>query len=918
MADADPTSRDRSSSQRQDDLLATKFTLPRSREVLLARSRLTQLLDEGVARPVTLVCTPAGFGKSTLLGEWANQASQSVAWLSLDPADSGPVRFWRYVIRAVDRVSVGLGERVGPSLVAPLLSSQAVVTTLINELQSLDNEIVLVLDDYHVIESSPVHEAMSFLLTHLPAQLRVVIASRSDPPLPLARLRARDELSELRAAEIRFTTEETTAFLHEVWGLDLAPETVAALERRTEGWAAGLQLAALSLRERPDPAAFVDSFSGEHHFVLDYLSEEVLDRQPERVRSFLVETSILDRLTGPLCDALTGRSDGQVVLEELDRANLFLIPLDDLRHWYRFHHLFRDLLQSRLLREREDRVAELHRRAATWCEEHGLIDESIRHALASGDTDRAADLVEANLDETVRLMETATLDRWLSSLPDEAVSSRPRLGLAHAMLEWHRYRLDEVGRLLDRVDHALERHPNPQGLEARTEGGIVADPRAAVALLRAQVEGVRGDADRETAFARSAMGHIAEDERGPHSWARWLLVAAELHRGRMEQAESGFAAMLAEARAADDTSPFLRSCYALGAVQRARGKLGAALSTFREGLEDAAGVGRSAPFHECAAHTGIAHVLYARNELDEALEHATAAAATGRQVADLFVRAISLDALAWIQLALGKPALATASMDEAYSLIPSIPVTRAVFPSAAWRARLLIALGRGREAARWTEERGLTDEDDLSYRQERDHLVLARVLLARHEPTRALTLLDRLEALARSQGREESVIEICVVRALGSTAADRHEDALITVSDALSLASREGYVRVFVDEGPQMAKLLQRLARTLHRELPTALSKDGRDHLNTVVLAFRTSDHGAPAGATLGGIEPLTPRELDVLHLVAAGKRNQEIAGELVITIDTVKRHVSHIFDKLGATNRTEAVLHARDLDLIS
>ncbi|MGH9249633.1 MAG: hypothetical protein ACRD0W_08995 [Acidimicrobiales bacterium] len=371
----------------RDVSLATKVNIPRTRPDRLARARLFQRLDEGMDRALVLVCTPAGFGKTTLLADWAAEATIPVAWLSLDPYDNDPARFWHYVVAALDQVADGLGEHLLP-LLSPTsgTSSRGVATALINYFQARPVEVALILDDYHAIEEAVIHDSLAFLLSHLPPHLHLVISSRSDPPLPLAGLRAGSQLAELRAADLRFTPEESAAFLREVWKLDLPVQTIAALESRTEGWVVGLQLAALSLQGRPDPDAFLESFTGTHRYVLDYLTEEVLERQPDRVRAFLLQTAILERLCGPLCDAVTGDSDGQSTLEELERANLFLVPLDEERRWWRLHHLFADLLRARMVQTQPKLVLELHRRAASWCEQHGLIDEAIRHAVAARDT----------------------------------------------------------------------------------------------------------------------------------------------------------------------------------------------------------------------------------------------------------------------------------------------------------------------------------------------------------------------------------------------------------------------------------------------------------------------------------------------------------------------------------------------------
>jgi LuxR family maltose regulon positive regulatory protein len=387
----------------RDVLLATKLHLPRLRPDLLARPRLIHQLNRAAAHELVLVSTPAGFGKTTLLAEWATASERPVAWLSLDAGDNDPARFWRYVVSAVDRVHAGIGDRVLPLLSAPEQPTpEAVVTVLVNELAAHVGECWLILDDYHVIESRPVHDSLALLLERLPPPAHAVLASRSDPPLPLARLRARGQLAELRAADLRFTPEEVTAVLREIWGLDLPEEGVAALEARTEGWVSGLQLAALALRGAADPARLVQEFAGSHRYVLDYLTEEVLERQPDKVKAFLLETSVLERLTGPLCDAVTGRLDGQRMLEDLERANLFVVPLDEERRWYRYHHLFADLLRARLHPADPDRVPGLHRRAADWAEEHGLIEDAARHALAAGDDVWAARLVERSVDEVLR------------------------------------------------------------------------------------------------------------------------------------------------------------------------------------------------------------------------------------------------------------------------------------------------------------------------------------------------------------------------------------------------------------------------------------------------------------------------------------------------------------------------------------
>ena len=418
----------------QDVLLATKLHVPRPRPEFVPRPRLADRLEEGLARGLVLVCAPAGFGKTALLADWARRGGRPVAWLSLDAADNDPARFWRHAVAAVGQACPGIGELPGPQP-GPLApsSSDGLVTAMINELaaaQAAEDEVVLVLDDYHMIDSQPVHGSLLFLAENLPPGLRLVLASRSDPPLPLARLRARGQLAELRAAELRFTAEEAAALLREAIGADLPGAAVAALAARTEGWAAGLQLAALSLRGQADAAGFVAAFSGSHRYVLDYLTGEVLERQDDQVREFLLETAVLERLSGPLCDAVTGGAESQAMLEQVERAGLFLLPLDEVRGWWRYHHLFADLLRARLQQERPGRLLALHRAAAAWHEERGLADDALRHALAAGDPAWAARLIERYFDATFLQGQRVTIQRWLAALPACLVRSRPRLGLA--------------------------------------------------------------------------------------------------------------------------------------------------------------------------------------------------------------------------------------------------------------------------------------------------------------------------------------------------------------------------------------------------------------------------------------------------------------------------------------------------------
>src|SRR5580704_12622867 len=601
----------------QDALLATKLHVPRPQPGFVPRPRLVQALSQGLARGRVLICAPAGFGKTSLLADWARSGGRPVAWLGLDAGDNDPARFWRYVVAALDQAQPGIAGRLGPLLGPPAPRSfEGLVTALINELaaQAGRDEVLLVLDDYHLVDSGPVHESVAFLLENLPPGLLLVVSGRADPPLPLARLRARGQLAELRAADLRFTPEEAAALLGEAAGPGLPAAAAETLTARTEGWAAGLQLAGLSLRGRTDAAGFVAAFSGSHRFVLDYLADEVLDGQPEQVRAFLLETSVLERLSGELCDAVTGRAGSQAMLTGIERAGLFLVPLDEVRGWWRYHHLFADLLRARLRAEQPGRVQALHRAAAAWCDEHDLADDAVRHALAAGDAARAARLVERHVETLLGRSEGATLRRWLSALPAESVRHRPRLGLAQAYGAAMSFQTEALEALLDDADRAFaaggdEPYHDPAGRPV----SVLANVPAGIAFLRGTLARLRGDAALAAAYNRQALAHLGEDDWLLRSFVHWNQAAADWLAGRLGAAERGLAEVLAGRPAAEESfAGFLpmRVRYDLGEVQRAQGNLDAALATCQQALDAASQSSEAALTGP--AHVGLAQVLYER------------------------------------------------------------------------------------------------------------------------------------------------------------------------------------------------------------------------------------------------------------------------------------------------------------------
>jgi LuxR family maltose regulon positive regulatory protein len=932
-----------------DPLLATKLHVPRTRRGLVARPRLVHKLTEGLQGELTVVCAPAGFGKTALLADWTQRSGQAVAWLSLDAGDNDPGRFWRHVAAALEGVRAAAGRQPGAVLQSAPGSFPAAVTTLVNDLADAPGKVVLVLDDYHLIESQALHQSLSLLLEHLPAGLRLAVVSRSDPPLALARLRARGQLTEVRAAELRFTQEEAAALLREAVGRDLSEGTVAALAARTEGWAAGLQLAALSLQGREHIAGYAASFSGDHRYVLDYLAEEVLERQPERLRTFLLHTSVLERLCGPLCDAVTGDSDGQRLLETADRANLFLVALDEVRGWWRYHQLFADLLRARLGREQPERLPGLHRAAAAWLEGHGLVEDAIRHALAAGDTAGAAELAERNIEPMLGRGETArwqavslaggnngamlagdageTVTGWLDALPDELVASRPRLCAMRAIQAAIAGQAGTLECWLDTAERAPAATSADDPAEAESvlagwAGSPLADMPGTLAVLRADLARLRGDADQAIRLARQVLDVLPVGERVLRFNAEWNLARAHWVNGDLGRAEHALAELIADAQAAREYYLTLAVCWELGRVQRARGRLSAALATYRQALAARAEAGSSSRPAVGIAQLGVAAVLYERDELAAALEHASEGVARCRQLAGTRLLAEGLVLLAQIREALGDHAGALAAVAEAERAGPSPDVVDLFNPAPAARARLLLAQGQHTQAAAWAAARRVDAGDPPSYPREREYLLLARMLLGQGEPDRARQLLERLHAAAAPK-RTGSVIEVAVLRARALAACGDQASALAALAEAITLAWPEGYVRVFADEGAALATLLDQLIVARRRGAALAPHVPA-DYLGRLRAAYqpgesRAATPGPPRrGPVVAGLaEPLTGRELEVLGLLAAGMANKQIAKQLVVALETAKKHVSHILSKLGADNRTQAVAHAHALGLL-
>jgi LuxR family maltose regulon positive regulatory protein len=901
-------------------LLESKYRLPGRPPNAVARARLEDRLSAAARSALTVLSAPAGFGKTTLLTEWLASLpadAPAVAWLSLDQRDNDPAVLWTYVATALQTAVDGLGAGALRLLASSPPSTEAAMAALLNDLDGQPKDLVLVLDDYHLIEAAEVHDGMTFLLEHQPRQLHLVLATRADPPLPLARMRARGQLVEVRAADLRFTTEESAAYLNGPMGLGLSERDLAALDGRTEGWVAALQLAALSMQGREDVSAFIAGFAGDDRYIVDYLAEEVLARQPAGVRDFLLTTSILDRLTGPLCDAVTGRGGGKATLVALERANLFLVPLDDRRQWYRYHHLFADVLQAHLLDERAGEVAEVHRRASAWFEAHGDTPQAISHAMAGGDSGRAADLMELAMPMMSRERREAEFARWVRSMPDDVVRARPVLGVAFvgalALVSDFAtvgQRLSDIERSLRPADGSWPEQP-PANLIVVDHDGYRSLP-ARIEMYRAALALAHADLDGTVAHAREALSLASPDNDLVRASAGALAGLASWTTGDLAGAHAAYTESVAGLARAGFVADVLGCCITLGDIRRTQGRLGDAMTTYRRALELAAPEPGVEPLRGTAdMHVGMAGVLLERDDLAAAAEHLAESHRLGAY------NGLPRNPYRW-RVVMARLREAEGDLDGALELLDEADRVYAadyapnVQPVPAVRARLRLRRGELSHAGEWARERQLSAGDDLSYLGEYEHLTLARLLLARHRTERddtaldeAVGLLGRLLAAAEEGQRGASVIEVLLLQALAHRARGDLPTALGALDRAVTLAQPEGYVRLFADEGPPMAALLKAL--TKQSAAPGQVRR-------LLVAATRTEHRPADPTAL---VEPLSDRELDVLRLLGTDLDGPDIARELSVSLNTMRTHTRNIYTKLGVTSRRAAVRQARDLNLL-
>jgi len=945
-------------------ILKTKLYLPPERARAVARPRLLARLDEGL-RPgcsLVLVSAPAGFGKTTLVSEWIashhrggprlepggavvapeggmtlRQAqgrlpSLQVAWLSLDSGDNDPARFLAYLAAALQSADVEVGHDVRAALQSPQPpEAEAVLTALLNALAEYPGPLALVLDDYHEITAQEIHDALLFTLDHLPPHVHLVLATRIDPPWPLARLRARQAMVELRVPDLRFTLDEATTYVNDVMGLALSAEQLAALDARTEGWISGLQMAALALQavalqaspsrdesRARDVAAFVREFDGSHRYVLDYLVEEVLERQPAEVQTFLLRTSILDRLTAPLCDALLERTDSQARLTALERANLFLVPLDGERRWYRYHRLFADLLRARLLRAEPDQGRALHLRASLWLEQNDLPEAAIDHALAGHDLERAAELVERHAEATLMRGEVATFWRWTDALPAPLLRARPRLSLYSAMtLLWR-------GRSTVAIESLL------QDVEAG-EAGL----KGAFAALRGLLAALRGQAAPATELLDRALEQLPPQEQFARTYVTWVLSVLRVGRGGQDamhpapDGERAFGDVLALSRQAGNVLlTFMAECNRAELLMR-QGHLARAAATYQRALDQITGDREESPPVAGQALIGLGEVARLRGDLGEAARQFT----EGIRLLEQWTQVGPLEGhmgLARVLWAQGERARAWEALDVARKLAVDYDLSELDDYSVAMvGAGFHVEQGEWEQVQRWAEMRGLyayldtplheAPGDSYDHRMHKyELLVLARMLIAQGQAAEARQALESLPALAERRGRPGLLIEVYALQALAWQACGDRERALDALERALVLGEPEGYLRPLLDEGERMRSLIGDFRLRIS-------GRAGAAHLSAYVERLLGEEEGeaaSPPGAVPPAqpsalVEPLSERELEVLRLLNTPLSQPEIAERLYVSINTVRTHVKHVYEKLGVHARTAAVERAEELGLL-
>lgn len=880
--------------KRMMPILTTKLSIPPLRSNVVSRSHLIERLNEGLHRKLILVSAPVGFGKTTLLSEWVQGIKQPVAWLSLDQRDNDITRFLMYLVAAMQTITTTIGEGVLNALLSPQPPPlEALLTTLLNDLTTIKDPCVLVLDDYHMIDTEPVDQTLNHLITHLPAQMCLVIATREDPRLPLARLRARNQLTELRAIHLRFSPSEASAFLSQIMGLTLSATDITILEQRTEGWIAGLQLAALSLQGHDNATGFIASFTGNHHFVLDYLMEEVLGQLSEPIQSFLLRTSILDRISGPLCDAvmLDSTINGQATLEYLERANLFLVPLDHERNWYRYHHLFADLLKLRLRQslatvseDATNQMNTLHTRASTWYEEQGLLMEAFHHATAAKDVKHAERLIDdRGLPLHFRGAVTIML-QWLESLPETVLNARPSLWMRYAELLVVNGQTTGVEEKLQAAENAIP-HTEADAL-TRDQIGQIANVRATLALTRYQIETMLAQSHR-------ALEYLDPDNLPFRAMAYWTQGFASQLQGDRSNARRVYSEAIVLSQAAGDIFTTILATIGLGQIQEADNQLVLAAQTYRHVLQIAGNHPLQIVYE---AHLGLARILYEWNCLDDAMQHGQQSLHLAQQYDHVIDRFIVCKLfLVRLKLAQDDIAGAEASLAEIDQSVRRHNFVHRFLEVAAAQVQLLLRQDKVVAATHLVQAYELP-------------LSRARVQLAQGDPVAALAALSFWQQQVETRGWKDEELKVMVLQAITLLAHGEEDQAVHLLTRALTIAEPAGFMRLFLDEGRPIAHLLSSIMTTGKMT----------SYIEKMLSAFQADlPKHEDTPSQIPAQQYLSQRELEVLHLMAQGLSNQDISKQLFVALSTVKGHIQKIFGKLQVQRRTEAIARARQLDLL-
>ena len=901
-----------------DQLLTTKLFIPKSRSDLVARPRLIEKLNDNLSHKLVLISAPAGYGKTTLVTAWLHQIEASraaqVCWLSLDKDDSEPQQFFRYLaaaVRSLPDVRSSLFQLLQAN---QSFSAKTLMKAFLHDVTAISSPFIFVLDDYHTLDSAEIDDALATLSDLMPPQMTLVLTSRSDPGFPISRLRARGELVELRADDLRFTEAEATQFMQETMHLSLQGDQITALEKRTEGWIVGLQMAAISMQGRSDTTGFIQAFTGSHRYIVDYLVDEVLQNQPEHVRSFLYQTSILRRLSGPLCDVVTGQEESKVLLQTLERDNMFVVPLDDHRQWYRYHHLFTEVLHAHLSDEQSAQVPVLHRRASEWYEQNDMLAEAVHHAFVAEDFERAAYLTELAWRAMTVSYQSVTWLNWVKALPDELVRARPVLSVGYSWalldtgeLEAAESRLRDAELWLNPAADTNVQFPKTVVVD---EDEFQALPRT-IANARAYLAQALGNAPSAIKYAQQALDLLIGDDFFERSLAVLLLGFAYWSNGDMEAAYRAIADAVSNMQKAGNLPFTISFTSYLADILTAQGCLSEAIRTYSQLLETVLEQGEPVIPETAVLYLGLSELYHEQGDIEAARWHLLKGEELGEQPAFP----------PWYRhwfLAQARMKRTENDLDGVIDMLISaermhyrhpIPDVR---PLAALKTRTWLAQGRLAEAWGWVNERGLSADDNLSYMREFEHLTLARVLIAQYKNNQdenairaAMGLLERLLLKAEEGRRIGSIIEILALQALANEAQGNTPLALKPLKRALTLAEPENYVQVFVDEGLPMASLLQAalqegISVPYATQLLAAIGKDAGDEVTTQPL-----------------VDPLSEREMEILALIAEGLKNQEIADKMVISLNTVLYHTKNIYNKLGVNKRTQAVLKARELNLL-